>query len=314
MFLTTRAKSFDGIEHLTARQWIERGSGKRVYERLWRRLMELKFHELSDEVSASWIATRVKRVGTSRRSIFQEELGYIEGGTQTLVDALLEAIAAHGGRVHLSHRAQQVRTKAGKVTGVVAGGREFIADAVISTVPTPHVPELVPDLPEDLKEAYRSIRNIGVVCLLMEMRRSVSPHFWLNIIDDRLEVPGIIEFSNLRPLGKTMVYVPYYMPRSHPKWGWSDAQFIAEAQEVIRTVNPRITEDDFLETAVGRLTYAQPVCEPNFRDRLPAIVTPIAGLQIADTCYYYPEDRGVSESARLGRQMALRIDGGTRTR
>lgn len=30
----------------------------------------------------------------------------------------------------------------------------------------------------------------------------------------------------------------------------------------------------------------------------------IGGLQIADTCFYYPEDRGVSEGIRLGREMA----------
>jgi hypothetical protein len=34
------------------------------------------------------------------------------------------------------------------------------------------------------------------------------------------------------------------------------------------------------------------------------VQTPIAGLQIADTCYYYPEDRGVGESIRFGRMMA----------
>jgi protoporphyrinogen oxidase len=58
---------------------------------------------------------------------------------------------------------------------------------------------------------------------------------------------------------------------------------------------------------VGRLRYAQPVCEPGFGDRLPPIRTPIAGLQIADTCFYYPEDRGVSEGARLAREMALAV-------
>ncbi len=37
------------------------------------------------------------------------------------------------------------------------------------------------------------------------------------------------------------------------------------------------------------------------------IQTVIAGLQIADTCFYYPEDRGVSESVRLGQEMADRL-------
>ena len=40
---------------------------------------------------------------------------------------------------------------------------------------------------------------------------------------------------------------------------------------------------------------------------LPAVQTSIAGLQIADTCFYYPEDCGISESVRLGRLMAERV-------
>ncbi|TJW71904.1 MAG: FAD-dependent oxidoreductase, partial [Mesorhizobium sp.] len=64
MFRTTKRKNFASIESLTARQWLERGSGKAVYDTLWKRLMELKFYQLSDDISASWIATRVKRVGS----------------------------------------------------------------------------------------------------------------------------------------------------------------------------------------------------------------------------------------------------------
>jgi hypothetical protein len=41
---------------------------------------------------------------------------------------------------------------------------------------------------------------------------------------------------------------------------------------------------------------------------LPPVRTPIRGLQIADTSFYYPEDRGISESARLARQMAGELD------
>jgi hypothetical protein len=37
------------------------------------------------------------------------------------------------------------------------------------------------------------------------------------------------------------------------------------------------------------------------------VQTPIAGLQIADTCFYYPEDRGIAESVRLGQEMAQNI-------
>ena len=104
--------------------------------------------------------------------------------------------------------------------------------------------------------------------------------------------------------GQTIVYVPYYMPVTQTKWGWTDQQFTDEAFGYIKRINPRITDADLIDAKVGRLRHAQPICEPNFANKLPPIRTPIGGLQIADTCYYYPEDRGVAESIRLGRRMA----------
>jgi protoporphyrinogen oxidase len=304
MFLTTKSGNFDRIEHLTSRQWIERGSGKQVYEKLWKRLQALKFYEFADEVSASWIATRIKRIGNSRKSIFQEQLGYIDGGSETLVEAIAADIRRKGGRIHLKTPAERVVVDGGKVTAVLAGGREYTADAVLSTVPIPLVNGLIPDLPQDWKDKYAAIRNIGVVCLLFKLRASVTPHFWLNIVADDIEIPGLIEFSNLRPVGDTIVYVPYYMPVTQPKWAWTDQQFIDESFGYIKRINPSIRDNDLMDAKVGRLRHAQPICEPNFRDKLPPVQTPIFGLQVADTCFYYPEDRGVAESIRLGRRMA----------
>ena len=229
---------------------------------------------------------------------------YFSVAPQDVAASGLPAYTAKGGRMHLATSVEKVETENGRVTGVTAGGRFFAADAVISTVPTPLISKMVPDLPAESKARYNAIRNIGVVCLIFRLTKSISKHFWINIVDDRIEIPGVIEFSNLRPVDDTIVYVPYYMPTTQPKWQWSDQQFIDEAFGYIRKVNPQITQDDLIDVKVGRLKYAQPVCEPDFLDKLPPIQTPIAGLQSADTCYYYPEDRGIAESVRYGRMMA----------
>ena len=304
MFRTTRAKDFADIEGQTAHQWLAEGSGEDVYRILWKRLMDLKFYELAEDISASWIATRIRRVGTSRRSLFQEELGYIDGGSQALVDSLVKAFVHRGGHLHLRTPARRVTSEVGRVTGVEALDRTFKADAVISTVPTPLVPMLVPDLPDTTKQAYSAIRNIGVICLLFKLRKSVSRHFWVNVSDPEISIPGLIEFSNLRSMENHVVYVPYYMPVSHPKWQWSDERLLGEAFGCLRRISPTLQEGDLIEATANRLRYAQPVCGPNFRDKLPPIQTPILGLMAADTCYYYPEDRGIAESVRYGRMMA----------
>jgi protoporphyrinogen oxidase len=97
MFFSTRRSDWQSLENVSAKDWITRWCGSAVYERLWAPLFRLKFFEYAENISAAWIWTRIKRVGTSRRSLFQEELGYIEGGSETLVHALTRAIAEEAG-------------------------------------------------------------------------------------------------------------------------------------------------------------------------------------------------------------------------
>jgi len=195
----------------------------------------------------------------------------------------------------------------GRVTGVETAGGLIEAERVISTVPTPYVSRLIPDLPEALKAQYDAIPNIGICCLVFKLRRPLSPHFWVNLSVPGVDIPGLIEFSNLRAMEDAVVYVPYYMPTSHEKFSWPDERLLAEAFEAMRLVQPALRREDVLGERVARLRYAQPICAPDFLRSLPPVQTPIAGLQVADTCFYYPEDRGIAESVRLGRQMAREV-------
>lgn len=304
MFLTTKRNDWSGLDKISTKDWIIRTCGAKCYELLWRPLFDLKFHDRADNISAAWTGTRIKRVGKSRRSLLQEELGYIEGGSETLVDLLVSHIVARGGQIRLATPVQEITTADGRVTGVLAGHEVEPFDAVIATVPTPYVERLVPSLPDASKATYRAIDNIGVVCVVVKLKKPVTSHFWININDPSVPVPGIIEFSNLRPVPDTVVYVPYYMPPDHPSFARPDQAFIDEVMATLRKINPSITADDLLTYRVSRLKHAQPVCVPGFAAMIPPVQTPIAGLQIADTCFYYPEDRGIAESVRLGAEMA----------
>ena len=53
-------------------------------------------------------------------------------------------------------------------------------------------------------------------------------------------------------------------------------------------------DDDVVAFYVGRLRHAQPVCPPASPRSAGRDVDPRAA--VADTCSYYPEDRGISES------------------
>ncbi len=306
-FASVKRRRWDALETQTAKEWITRWSGREVYEKLWRPLFDLKFHRYADNISAQWIWTRVRRTGLSRKSIFQEELGYLEGGSDTLVRALVRAIKENGGSIRTGDGVEEVVAEDGRTIGVRTPTGFHPADRIISTMPVQYVSDVIPALPAEWKAKYDAIDNIGVCCLVFRLKKSVTSHFWVNIVDDAIDVPGIIEFSNLRVLPDTVVYVPYYMPIDHPRFGWTDEQLIAEALGYLKRVNPALRDDDVIASHVARLRFAQPICEPGFAAKIPPIETPIDGLQVADTCFYYPEDRGISEGVRLAQEMAARL-------
>ena len=307
-FTCTRRSDWTKLDRLRADQWLRRWLGEETYRICWERLFHLKFFEYENQLSAAWIWQRIKRVGTSRRSLFQEQLGFIEGGSETLIQRLVDRIRDTGGSIRLGTPVRRIAIEDGRVRGIVTADGEQPADAAISTVAIPYAVGMLGDLDEELLDQYRALANIGVVCVVHKLARPVTPHFWVNINDARFEIPGVVEFSNLRDTGSEhVVYVPYYMPQTHPKFAWDDEQFVAETRSYLQMLNPNLQEGDFLSCRVGRLRYAQPVCGPRFLETLPPIAPGIEGLQVADTSYYYPEDRGISESVRLGKAMAAAV-------
>src|SRR3954452_11928768 len=141
-----RRDQWAAIENESAKSWLVRWCGQKVYERVWRSLLNYKFYEYADNISAAWIWTRIRRIGRSRSSIMQERLGYIEGGSMVLIDSLVKAIEQQGGRVQVNSSVNRVTTEAGRVTGVAMPSGHLAADFVISTVPTPYVVPMIPDL------------------------------------------------------------------------------------------------------------------------------------------------------------------------
>jgi protoporphyrinogen oxidase len=303
-FLCTKRIDWKPLDHVEAVGWIKRWVGKEAYEVLWRRLFEYKFYDYTSNLSAAWIWSRIRRIGRSRYSLFREKLGYLEGGSQTLLQAMRADIEAHGGEIRLKCPVSRVVIEKGRVRGVEVAGQLEVFEKVISTIPLPYVPRLMPDLPVDVLAKFQAVKNIAVVCVIVKLRKAVTENFWLNTNDPEMDIPGLVEYSNLRPLDQHIVYVPFYMPGEHPKFAEPDQAFLDKVRRYLKKINPELRDEDFIDLRASRYRYAQPICEPGFLDKLPPVALPVKGLWVADTSYYYPEDRGISESVDFGRKMA----------
>jgi len=305
---TKGIRDWTPLDKIDALSWLKSALGKHAYDLLWQRLFELKFYELSDQLSAAWLGTRIKRVALSRRNLLQESLGYLEGGSATLLAAMERRIRELGGNILLKTGIEKVTTVGGKVRGIIAGGAEQTVDNVVSTAPIQYVPMLAPDLPEDYIAQIRAIRNIPVACVIVKLKQRLSENFWTNICDPAIEIPGVIEYSNLNPgAGPTIVYAPFYMPKTHPKYARPNQAFIDETLAYLPKLNPAFTADWVIATHCHRYDFAQTVCPPGFYAQLPPMQTPLAGLYMADTSYYYPEDRSISESVAVARKLARAV-------
>ena len=303
---TKSISNWDALDKEEAGAWIRRWIGDKAYDVMWKDSFRLKFFEYADNLSASWIGTRIKRIGLSRRNLFNESLGYLEGGSDVVLDALADDVRKRGGRILTGAPVDAVTSEDGRVTGIRSNGTFMPYDRVLSTAPIQYVPSMVPGLPDEVRAQVSALINIPVACVIIKLSHAVSDNFWMNISDPRIQIPGVIEYSNLNPLdGHThVIYAPFYMPKTHLKWQASDQELIEEVLGYLPILNRKFRPEWVQAVACHRYEHAQAICPPGFQATLPPMRSALPGFFMADTAYYYPEDRSISESLEVGRRLA----------
>src|SRR5262249_28966283 len=157
-------------------------------------------------------------------------------------------------------------------------------DAVISTVALPTLDRLVPGRNDPYFARARSVKYIGVVCMVLSLTRSFSRNFWTNVNDPRISFNGIIEQTNLnenlRRAGLNVVYVPFYLPTDEPRYSAAGESLFKEYTSMLALMNPSFSPDWVKEWHVFRSAYAQPVFTTNFIDLIPTHRTSVGGLYV----------------------------------
>lgn len=306
-------EEYNSIENVPVNQWLRETFGPNVFRILHEPLIRLKFGKFADRLSASWMWARIHRLGKSRTKFTQrEKVGYVEGGSQIIMDALGEEITKRGGSVHLDASVERLMLNDNHVSGLVVNGQEQPFDVVLSTVPLPALLRLIP--PELDGEYWRRLRNIdsiGVVCVFLRLKRGLTPYFWTNISDPRINLAGVIEFTNLNPFphlkGDRIVYLPQYVSSTDEKFRKPDADIIREYLGYLQWIQPDFSEADVRQAFVFREKYAQPICELGFTRDIPAMSSPLKGFFLTDSSQLHPDDRTISNSLGLGKQAASLI-------
>jgi protoporphyrinogen oxidase len=302
-----RVKDWRDLEALSAVEWVGQLGGKKVYDVVWEPLLRGKFGEVASEISAVWFWNKLKLRGGSRGKKGEEKLAYYRGGFAALADQLVSHIERAGGQVQTNTPVETLMVQAGRVTGVEAGGECLAADAVIATPALPIIAGLVePHVSPDYVTSLIRIRYLANVCIVLELDRSLSDTYWLNVNDPGFPFVAVIEHTNFEPpdtyAGRHIVYLSRYLPETDAFFGLPEDELLAGTIPSLQRMFPAFRRDWIVDYHVWRARYAQPIVERYYSRLIPATETPLPGLYLATMAQIYPEDRGTNYAIREGRK------------
>jgi protoporphyrinogen oxidase len=307
-----RVRQWRELEALTAEEWLVRLGGREVYDVVWRPLLEGKFGPYAPEISAVWFWNKLKLRGGSRGRSGEEVLAYYKGGFGALANQLAGAICRRGGMIRLESPVTGVLVRDGRVAGVRTAHGPLLADTVLATPALPIVADLLePHVQPEYTSALRRIPYLANICIVLELDRSLSDTYWLNVNDPGFPFVGVIEHTNFEPAesygGRHLVYLSRYLPATDELYGLPDDEVVRFCLRHLQRMFPALTPEWVLGAHVWRARYAQPIVVRHYGALIPEVETPLPGLYLSSMAQVYPEDRGTNYAVRDGRAAGRRI-------
>ena len=307
--------SHESLDELQLESWLRRHCGRRMVERLWRPLLDSKFDGRFDDLPATYLWARTRRMSKTRDSAGREVMGWLEGGYETLIVALEAAIRNLGGTITAGAAVDSITGSAAGATGLIVDGRQRSFDAVLSTlVPFQARGLLAPALASVVPEDH--CRYLGVVCLVLRTSRGVSPYYTLNITDRRVPLTTVVETTHIVDpefAGGTLLYVTKYVDPSHEDLSRPVEAVQRDYLGHLRTIFPALRDDEIEAAVVQRARAVEPVHLIGGANRLPDMF-PVPRLGMASTAHVYPEVVngqaviGVANRAAEGILQQLRVE------
>ncbi len=310
-----RVRDWLALEEETAREWVLRTAGKDVWRTVWEPLMRSKFDDDADSVSAVWLWNKLALRGHTRSSGMKSELlGYMDGGFGRLVDALTERIRTLGGRIETGTAVERIETdpETGApsltVSSPVTGPRTLRFDRALWTAAPALLADAASSLPSESLDKLRGVRYKGNLCVLLELSRPLTPHYWISVADPEIPFVALIEHTNLvgaEAYGRHIVYLSRYIDTANPLFSATDEDILRRFTAVLPRFAPDFDATTILAARVTRARYAQPVIPRGYSGRIPPFrPAPGKAVFLASMPQIYPEDRGMNYAVRLGREAA----------
>lgn len=283
------------FENITAESWLKKYYGQKAYRILWQPLLKSKFGDQADKISMVWFWARIKK-----RSA---QLGYLEGGFQTLIEKLVEKIKENGGRFYLNTDVTKITSDGGRLSLRSHDSSEVgVFDKIIITATTKtFFPKT--KLPEML----------GALNLILELKEPFFKDntYWLNVNEENFPFVAVVEHTHFIDSrfygGHYLVYIGGYYPQNHPYLKKPAKELLQIFKPYLQKINPHFNLSSVVSLQSSVAFHAQPIIPINYSKIIPPHQTPIKNVFLANMQQVYPWDRGINYAIELGNKIADEI-------
>lgn len=271
-------------------EWVSNRFGKRLYQLFFKSYTEKVWGVSCTELRAEWAAQRIKDLSfmsAAKAAFFGDkdqkikslikEFNYPRFGPGQMWEEMTDRIHERGGEVLMETPVERLVIEGNRVTAVVAGGQEYPAGHIISSLPLRNVVGMAGEAaPQKVVEAAQGLRyrDFLTVALVVD-GEDLFPDNWIYIHEPGVTVGRIQNFRSWSPWmvpdeTKASIGMEYFCFEGDELWDADDDELIALATREIEQLG--LTTADKVEKGyVVRVPKAYPMYDADYAERVAVI-------------------------------------------
>lgn len=295
------------LDNIPIGQWLRPLYGRRVWEKILRALILMKFGDFAEDVPALYLWARLGRESNASRR------GYLRGGLKRLIDTIESRLLSLGAEIRRDARVARMTQQGQVVDLTLLNGETLRADWVVSTLPLPSLRQATAGTSLEDRFPVPDLPYQGVVNTLFLLKKPLDNHYWAPVIESGTDFDGIVEMTELVDPdhygGCHAVYAMKYCSR--------DSELFAEPDEVIAGrwtsqlldlyEDLGLTEEDVVDVRVFKAPFVEPIYQCGYLDRKPEMEQPGVRVMLATSAQVYPETTSWNASVGLAYRVAGRL-------
>lgn len=284
------------LEKFKATEGIKKTYGLKTYQVLWRPLLKSKFGSNYKNISLAWFWSRLKK-----RS---NQLGYLKGGFQVLIDKMVEEIKKNKGQILFNHEIKNFEE--------IKEFGQF--DHIIFTTPASIFLKIMGNkLSQEYQQKIKKMKMIGTVDLILSLKESflTDGTYWLNVNEEAFPFVAVVEQTNFvkeeHYNNQKILYVGGYYAQDHRYFKMSKEAILEEWLPYLQKINKKFKKSLVTDVKLSTNAFAQPIVPTNYSKDILAHQTPVKNVYLTNMQQIYPWDRGLNYAIEEGQKIVDEI-------